>query len=405
MFLSGTRFYDEIWNFNNKPLLELLEKAKKAKLKVSNSRKSVNTNIELFPSVSKKEVWQFINRFSIFINSWLDVKGALWILIRQTKNNYFKSIIREIKENVDHWILINTSMSRYPKIFDPLTISLIWVWENTGLLWKILNDLDRILLENLELKSKIKWAMIYPLILLLLTIWMVTFMMVFIVPKIAWAFSQQWVALPWLTQQVINISNFIKNDYLIIIWVIIVIFLILRLINSTYKWRMKFAMMAMKMPVFGYIVRQSNIVYFIKSFSTLLDAWVLLLESIKTSSQVVPNLAYKKEVIRIKNEVEFWLTISKSIWLNNEYDEQIYINEYFPEEFAYVINTWEETWTLSESIKKVWLNYNKELKRYIWNMSTMIEPFIIVIVWALVWTIVIAIMLPFFELWKVVQNM
>ena len=81
------------------------------------------------------------------------------------------------------------------------------------------------------------------------------------------------------------------------------------------------------------------------------------------------------------------------------------MNKYFPEEFAYIVSTWEETWTLSESVKKMWINYNKELKRYIWNLSTMIEPLIIVIVWGLVGTIVIAIMLPFFQLWKVVQNM
>ena len=137
----------------------------------------------------------------------------------------------------------------------------------------------------------------------------------------------------------------------------------------------------------------------------MLDSWVLLLESIKTSSRVVPNLAYKREVVRIKNEVEFWLTISKSLWLNLNYEEWVYLNKYFPEEFAYIVSTWEETWTLSESVKKMWINYNKELKRYIWNLSTMIEPLIIVIVWGLVGTIVIAIMLPFFQLWKVVQNM
>ena len=166
-----------------------------------------------------------------------------------------------------------------------------------------------------------------------------------------------------------------------------------------------FSRLAMMYPVFGFIVRQSNVIYFIKSFSTLLDSWVLLLESIKTSSRVVPNLAYKREIVRIKNEVEFWLTISRSIWLNLTYEDWVYLNKYFPEEFAYIVSTWEETWTLSESIKKMWVNYNKELKRYISNLSTMIEPFIIVVVWAMVGTIVIAIMLPFFQLWKVVQNM
>lgn len=402
--LFTEKFYDEVWNFDNTKFLKLLENAKKRRLKENKKRKK-SSEIILFWRVSKREVWQFINRLSIFINSWLDIKSSLWILLKQTKNPYFKKIIIEMKENVNSWILIHESMAKYPKVFDQLVVSLVWVWENTGLLWKILKDLDRNLLEKLELRSKIKWAMIYPMILFLLTIAMVIFMMTFIIPKITWAFISQWVKIPTLTQIIIDISNFIRNDYLIILWVLVFIFIILKLINKTYSWKLFFAKIAMRLPVFGYIVKQSNILYFIKSFSALLDAGVLLLESIKTSSQVVPNLAYKKELIRIKNEVEFWLTISKAIWLNNEYEESIYLNKYFPEEFAYVINTWEETATLSDSMTQIWKNYNNELKRYISNMSTMIEPFIIVVVWFLVWTIVIAIMLPFFEMWKVIKNL
>jgi len=181
--------------------------------------------------------------------------------------------------------------------------------------------------------------------------------------------------------------------------------MLVKLINATYIWRMIIARTFTKMPIFWYVVKQSNIVYFIKSFTILLDSWVLLLESLKTSSKVVPNLAYKKELIRIKNEVEVWLTISKSLWLNLDYEASVYLNNLFPEEFAYVVSTWEETWSLSESLKKVWYNYNWELKRYIWNMSSMMEPIIIVIVWVLVGTIVVAIMLPFFEMGKIAKNL
>ena len=158
------------------------------------------------------------------------------------------------------------------------------------------------------------------------------------------------------------------------------------------------------MPVFGYVVQQSNIIYFIQSFTILLDSWVLLLESIKTASQVVPNLAYKKEIIRIKNEVEVWLTMSKSLGLNLEYESAVYLNDYFSEEFAYVVSTGEETGSLSDSLKKIWHNYNWELQRYIGNLSTMMEPIIIVVVGILVGTIVVAIMLPFFELSKVAKK-
>ncbi len=399
-------FYDKYWNFNNQKFVAILEKARKAK-RNKQMHKSGNMNFEitLFESVSKKDVWAFINKFSIFVNSWIDVKWALSILVKQIKNPYMKRIVGEMKENINHWISLSETMNEYPKVFDSLTTALVWVWEKTWQLGKILAELDQNLLENIEIKWKVKWAMIYPMILLWLTITMVIFMMIFIVPRITAAFEKAGTELPALTQFIVWVSNFFMNDYLkLIIWVIWFVLLI-RLINSTYVWKMWFAKMFTKMPIFWYVVKQSNIVFFIKSFTILLDSWVLLLESLKTSSKVVPNLAYKKELIRIKNEVEVWLTISKSLWLNLDYESSVYLNPLFPEEFAYVVSTWEETWSLSDSLKKVWYNYNNDLKRYIWNMSSMMEPIIIVIVWALVGTIIIWVMLPFFEMWKIAKNL
>lgn len=399
-------FYDKYWNFNNEKFVKILEKARKAR-RNKQMHKSSNFNMEitLFDSVSKKEVWEFINKFAIFVNSWIDVKWALWILIKQIKNPYLKRIIVEMKENINHGITISETMNQYPKVFDSLTMALTSVWEKTWQLGKILVELDANLLENIELKWKVKWAMIYPMILLWMTLMMVTFMMLFIVPKITESFAKAGSELPALTQFVVMISNVFVHDYWKIIIVIIWIIIFFRLVNSTYIWRMLIAKMFTKMPIFWYVVKQSNIVYFIKSFTILLDSWVLLLESLKTASKVVPNLAYKKELIRIKNEVEVWLTISKSLWLNLDYEASVYLNDLFPEEFAYVVSTWEETWSLSESLKKVWQNYNWELKRYIWNLSSMMEPVIIVIVWVLVGVIVVAVMLPFFEMGKIAKNL
>ena len=406
MSLIGYGFYDKYWNFNNTKFVKLLEKTKKAKYnKTKKSSRNLNIEISLFNTVSKKELWGFLNKFSIFINSWIDIKGTLHILSKQVKNPYLKRIGMEIKENIDNGISVSETMQQYPKVFDSLTVALIWVWESTWKLWSILAELDRNLLESIELKWKVKWAMIYPMILMWLTLVMVIFMMIFIVPRITESFEKAWSQLPALTQTIVNISNFFLNDWWKLIWIIVWVIVIFKLINSTYLWKILLAKLYTKLPIFWYVVKQSNIVYFIKSFTILLDSWVLLLESIKTSSNVVPNLAYKKEIIRVKNEVEVWLTISKSLWLNLDYESSVYLNKLFPEDFAYVVSTGEETWSLSTSLKKIWDNYNKELKRYIWNLSSMMEPIIIVIVWFLVWTIVIAIMLPFFEMWKIAQNL
>jgi len=407
MWLFNNTFYDSSWNFENKKIIALLKKAQKAQLKEEFWRKAKTTggNIQLFMSASQKDVWQFINKLSIFINSGIDIKWALGIMIKQSKNPLIKKIVSDMRNNIDYGVSLHETMLQYPKVFDPLTISLIEVGEKTWQLGKILTELDESLIENIELRAKVKWAMIYPLILLTLTIVMVIFMMVFIVPRITEAFTKAWSSLPAPTQFVVNISNFFINDWLnLIIWFTTVIVL-LGLFKKLYIWQYVFAKLAFHAPIFGYVVRQSNTIYFIKSFTILLNAWVLLLDAIKTSSKVVPNLLYKKEIIRLKNEVEVWLTISKSLGLNLDYDTNVYLNKLFTEDFAYVVSTWEETWTLSWSLESIWKNYNWELKRYIWNMSAMMEPIIIVIVGILVGSIVIAIMLPFFEMGKVAQNL
>lgn len=398
-------FFDKYWNFNNTKFLLLLKKAQKWLKEKKSNKKHLSFEINIFHSVSPKELWQFINKLSIFINSWIDIKWALNILVKQTKNSYLKKITIEIKTNIDYWISISETMMQYPKVFDTLLVSLIWVWEKTWNLWKILSEIDQKMLENIELKWKVKWALIYPIILLILTFSMVTFMMIFIIPKVTESFIKTWTDLPYLTKVVINVSNFFRNDWFILVWSIIWIIIFFKILKRIYWWELFLWYIAINIPIFWNIIRQSNIIYFINSFAVLMESWVLLLDALKTSSQVVPNIHYKREIIRIKNEVESGLTISKSLWLNLEYNTNIYLNKLFPEEFAYTVNIWEETWTLSESLKKMWSNYSSELKRYIWNLATMLEPFIIVIVWILVWIIVIAIMLPFFKLWDIAKKM
>ncbi|QFR39543.1 type II secretion system F family protein [Candidatus Gracilibacteria bacterium 28_42_T64] len=404
--MFGGRFYDKYGNFNNDKFVKLLEKARNAQYKKQKSTKgNMNKEITLFDSASKKELWQMINKLSIFINSGIDVKGALTILIKQTKNPYLKRITIEMQENINHGITMSETMAQYPKVFDGLSTALIGVGEKTGQLGKILAELDKNLLENIELKGKVKGAMIYPAVLLVLTLCMVIFMMIFIVPRISESFEKAGSELPGLTQFVVAVSNFFIEDWGKLIIGFIATISIFRIINSTYHGKMFFAIMYTKLPIFGYVVRQSNIVYFIKSFTILLDSGVLLLESLKTSSKVVPNLAYKKELIRIKNEVEIGLTISKSLGLNLDYEANVYLNNLFPEEFAYVVSTGEETGSLSDSLKKVGANYNGELKRYIGNLSSLMEPVIIVIVGFLVGTIVVAIMLPFFAMGEIAKNL
>lgn len=402
--MFSNNFFDKDWNFESEKFLNLI---KKSNVKLQQSKwetKKTSNSISIFSGVSKKDVRKFINKLSWFLSSWMDIKTSLSIVSKQMKNPYFSKIVMEMKNNIDFWILISDTMRQYPKVFDKLTVWLVAIWEKTWSLWDILSKMDHRMLEQIELTGKVKWALTYPIILLSLTILMVVFMMTFIIPKITETFTKTWVELPGLTQFVINISDFlVEKWYILIIWVVLFVIFI-KLFQKTLIWELIFWNIAIRLPIFWYIIRRSNIVYFINSFSLLLDSWILMIDALDSAGKLLPNIHYKREIIRVKREVESWISFSKSLGLDLDSWYWVYINPLFDEEFAYIVNMWEETGTLSKSLFKLWKNYNSELKSYIWNLSTMLEPIILVFVWLLVGTIVIAIMLPFFNIWKVVKN-
>lgn len=131
-----------------------------------------------------------------------------------------------------------------------------------------------------------------------------------------------------------------------------------------------------------------------------------MLEALETAANIVPNIQFKKDIIRIKNEVEAGIKLSNAMGLaigNNK--ETVFINSFFPEDLVHMVSVGEETGTIGKNIEKVGMNYTKELKRFIANLMAALEPFIIVFVGFLVGTIIIAIMLPFFQLAKVAKNL
>lgn len=327
------------------------------------------------------------------------------ILTKQMKNPLLRKICQDMLHNIDYGISISETMLQYPSVFDNLTIALISVWEKTGTLGKILSEIEKNMAEKIELQAKVKSALIYPFILIGLTVAMITFMMVFIIPKIAQVFETTNTPIPKLTQIVLDISYFFRYKWYILLGGIALFFIVLKIMQSFFWGKRMLSYIAIHIPIFGWIVKQSNVIYFINSFNTLSESWILLLDALKTTSTVVPNMLYKEEIIRIKNEVESWLPLSKSLWLSMEYNTVVYSNKLFPEEFAYIVNIGEETGTLNESLKKLWINYTAELKRYIANLSTLIEPIVMIFIGVSIGFIVIAIMLPFFQLGKLIKKM
>ncbi|MDD5376940.1 MAG: type II secretion system F family protein [Candidatus Gracilibacteria bacterium] len=408
MLFQKKSFMQPDGTFDSTPFQQLLNDARYA-MKTGKkpghfSRKETQSII--IGGIAPKEVWGFINKLSSFLSSGIDLKSAFSIVYKQVKNPKLKMIVNEIRLNLDHGLSISDTLKQYKKYFDPLIISLIEVGEKTGALPKVLAELEVSLLESIELKSKIRGAMIYPIILISLALIMVVFMLTFILPKITESFIKTGVAIPGLTQFMINLSQFIMNHYALITLVIASFFAVLWAMRRFYLGQMILSYISLRIPVFGFIKRQENTILFINSLKLLLDSGVLMLEALETTANIVPNIQFKKDILRIKNEVEAGIKLSNAMGLAvGSNKETIFINSFFPEDLVHMVSVGEETGTIGKNIEKVGINYTKELKRFIANLMAALEPFIIVFVGILVGTIIIAIMLPFFQLAKVAKNL
>lgn len=408
MFLQKKHFIQSDGSFDNTLFLKLLDDARYA-LKTGKkpghfTRKE--TQPIIIGGISPKEIWHFINKLSSFLSSGIDLKTAFSIVQKQVKNPKLKAIVNEIRLNLDHGLSISDTLKQYRKYFDPLIIALIEVGEKTGNLPRVLAEMEVSLLESIELKSKIRGAMIYPTILIGLSILMVVFMLTFILPKITDSFAKTGVAIPGLTLFMMNTSNFIIAHYILILAIIFGLIALIYFMRQFYFGQMALSWISLRIPVFGHIRRQENIILFINALTLLLDSGVLMLEALDTSSNIVSDIFFKKDILRIKNEVETGIKLSNAMGLSiGTNKEIIFANNFFPEDLVHMVSVGEETGTIGKSIQKVGVNYSKELKRFIGNLMTALEPFIIVFVGAMVGTIVIAIMLPFFQLAKVARNL
>lgn len=407
-FKRTQKFIKDDGSFDNTRFRDLLEMSKKAAL-----RKRPGSAIKKAPvvivlgGISPKEIWQFINKLANFLNSGIDLKTAFSIVHKQVKNPKLQRVIADIRSNLDHGLSISDTLRQHSKYFDPLIIALVEVGEKTGTLPRVISELETTLLENIEIKAKIKGAMIYPAILLSLSMGMVVFMLTFILPKITESFKKSGVEVPGLTQFMINVSDFLIQNWLMLVIGLVGVIVMYIFAGRTYYGQLIIGRIALKIPVFWYISRMMNVILFINSLNLLLESGVLMLEALETTANVVPNIHYKKDIIRIKNEVETGIKMSVAMGLSVESrkDASQFKNAYFPEDLVHMVNVGEETGTLGSSIYKVGQNYQKELRRFIANIMAALEPIIIVFVGAIVGVIVLSIMLPFFNLGKVASKL
>jgi type IV pilus assembly protein PilC len=336
----------------------------------------------------------FTKYFSTLTKAGISVLRSLATLSRQMKTWNFKKMIWDMKEDVEGGMPLNVCFKRNEDTFGMLYANLIKVGEESGRLYMVLERLSTLLERSIVLRRRVMSALTYPAIISFVAGGVVLFLMLFVIPQFANLFEQFGQELPWLTQVVIDTSNFLGRNALNLLAAAIAFTITIYQINQTKSGRHFFDWAKLKIPVFGGLMQKYLIALYARNLSTLFESGINIISAMKISNEAVDNVLIREALEGVVHEVEGGSPISKSL-------ARIDI---MPELSTQMIEVGEESGNLDEMLEKVAEFYEDEINFLIDQITALVEPVFIVVIGTIVGFIVLAMYLPIFRMAKVVTG-
>jgi len=322
------------------------------------------------------------------ISATLPIVQALKILIKQTDNAYFKTVISEIADEVDGGQKFSIALGKHRKVFSNFYVSMIKSGETSGKLDEVLQYLADQLEKDYDLRSKIKGAMIYPVFIISGLLVVGVIMMIFVIPKLTEMLTASGQELPIATRILIGTSSAMRNYWWLMLIIIIALIVGFRYLLKTKGGRKAWDLFLIKLPVFGKLFQRIYLVRFTRSLATLVIGGVPLTTGLKIVNEVVGNTAYQAVIEETIKTVEDGESVAKVML-----DSPI-----VPNLVSQMMSVGEKTGRLDEVLSKVAEFYSREIENIVANLTSLIEPFIMVMIGVAVGGMVAAIILPMYNL-------
>ncbi len=348
---------------------------------------TLNNYVVSLQSVKTKEKVIFYRLLSTMTNAWMTLVKSMQVLEKQEKNQVFKAILWRFSSELKEWKNLSECLEMFPSSFTEAEMWIIKSWEKTGQLNNVLNDLAEQIEKVESLNWKIKSAMMYPMFIIVVVIGVIWVMMTMIVPKLLDIFDDKSV-LPASTKALMATSDIFRDYWLLFIVIGVIFYIFIKLWRKTPDGKYMYDNIVMKVPVFWWITRKLILSKFARVFSWLTSSWVSVVESLKITSTAVWNEVYKQRLLLLAEDIWSWI----KMW------ESLDGDKLFPEMMVQMIQVWEQTAKLDQTILKIADFYDDEVDNTIWVLNKLLEPFIIVTLAVIVWFIAMAIMQPIMNL-------
>lgn len=358
------------------------------------SRRGVGASSSLFaPRVNSKDLQVFTRQFATLINAGITVVDSLKILSEGLRPGLLKEASSQVKTSIEGGRRLADSMAQVPNVFDKLYVNMIQAGEEAGILDGILNRLAIYLEKSEKIRSQVKGALVYPLVIVCVALVVIAGILVFIIPKFMEFFASAGKEPPALTRMVVALSNSMISAWYIYLLFLIVAPIILGQWLKTSAGKDAFDRFIMKAPVFGEVVQKSSIARLTRTLSTLLSSGVGLIEAIDISAKTAGNVVIEQALMRSKDSVTQGRTFAAP--LSRE--------KAFPEMVVQMISIGEQSGTLDIMLGKIADFYEDEVETAVKAMTSLLEPLLMVVLGGIIAVLVVAMYLPIFNMADVVQ--
>lgn len=342
----------------------------------------------VFHRVTSKNVMTFTRQLATLIDAGLPIIRSLSILQEQQESVVFKEKIGLISKDIEGGASLSEAMSKHPRIFDNLYVNMVRAGEIGGVLEAVLNRIAGFLEKRQALKGKIKSAMMYPLIVSLIAIGIVTYILWAIMPKFVGIFEELGAELPGLTLTLVQMSDIVVNQT---IWVLVGIAVVVAAyiqINRTRTGKFVLDSAKMKAPVLGALVQKVAIARFAGTLATLITAGVPILQALDIVRDTSGNEVVSRSMEKVYNSVREGDSIH----------EPLSECKVFPPLVVHMVAVGEETGAIDLMLIKVAEAYEREVDDTVSALTSILEPIMIVVLGAIVGVIVVALYLPLFSI-------
>ena len=375
-----------------KVIITKLKEAKKKKVAV----KKEKTSFTFGTGIKAQEILIFCKQFATMLKAGLPVLNTLEMLEGQTTRPPMKKVIATIKKDLESGNALSKCFEKHPKIFDTVVVNLIKAGEASGKLDTFLLKLVESLEKREKVKKKIKGALTYPVVMFSVAITVMVFMLIKVVPVFAKMYEGMGVALPTPTAVIMTASNFMRGSGGLTLGIVCLISYIIFKYTTTkipairYKWHQQ----VLKMPIFGDMILKSLIARVSLIMGNLSAAGVNLLESIEIAKSVSNNDVVTQALENVKKGVFSGDTLTK-----------LFLKEpVFPATFSQLISVGEQTGNLDEMFNSVSSYYEEEFDTAVDNMSSLIEPIMIVFMGTMIGGLMIAMYSPIFNVGSIIGS-